>query len=1472
MKTQISRASFSADNNYSGVFQQMGRMITDADWNELSQLVQFQMQDALQDVIGSGTPRMRGMVKTLAPNNHQLHWGHVYVDGIRARVLPNSKTANPQFNFYQQADFPSAPLLAAGEYRLYADVWERAVTALEDENLLDPGLKGADTCTRTQTMAQIKACATSISINDIHNNAALNPAIGTIPVSLSLRAGKTVKDPCDPCADELALQDKVGNYLFRIEVHHVEWTTDAIPQISGITFKWSSENGAEQYVDGETPPGFASSQWCYEFFSGVNTENAALHMTSEKHLGHHLTNGFAPVRGQLFDGYPSSKPANLPLVRRWDGFVQLQKIAGVWSLVSGADRGRSLSNSYGDSDHAFIDLTGPITINLNETVLTFDLASNTALAGDYWQAPVREVIHSAGSVLLDQALPNGIRHHYFVLGRAQIAADGSLSNFIPESSECTSFEFPPLTDISAKDVCYDNSSCDGPNVRTVQEALDYLCQQRNLKWHNKHLHGMGVVCGLKVQCAPAVIEDDGSVQPQERVTVTPGYALGCEGDDLVLELPQNFNVLEAVKKLEEETATTILDAEGNASLCLYIDIGEAGGDPVLKIEAYDEKTHKDNLFDSTIWMDFYQTCIKDLIDDVKDELDDLNIDEIDEEEKNNGELISVRRKKFTTLINLIVYLLSKPHGAYVFTSKKEHVILRDFYHRLREILQSKTFCGMLKGQDFPEYPFPETSITTYFGRDHHQQLVVHPQEQFVLTYGGSDTSVNIFNVDNETLIAKSNVPSAQGGETTAVTFSQDGKLIYAAVDINGMDSILSRGRFEEGKIEWEVSAVLCGVRVADMRFVSKQENLLFVLGIGDGLYIIDAEKIFSDEKFVPAPSCQFNAVGHVAYDVEQERLFATAADASAGETTIYDRIVIVPLAGATANSENIVAQTHTLTNPASGVLASGSDGIALSPANQNNTNELYVVVDGSNDNKEIRVYNINNGVFPTAPPQIYSQLPDTEITLAYHTGLSCLIVALQDEFRLQLFERINVAVERVPVQIMPTALAISREKGTVYSLNFASNTLTAIPQDELKTDQAFNNALAKYRWEVILAFVALAGNLLQNLKDCFCHLLLMNCPDCDEKDKVWLACITVKDSEVYKICNLGKRKDVWTFPKLEYWLSIVPILPVIKLGVSKICCAIFPNLFKNYADKYQANTDQFAVVSGKTYKQAMYQAKTTDVKMMMRENTKQFSAPMALLRDKLLFNQRKPAEDGADKLALRFAQTESAVQELEQQGMQVEVKEYRPEQAGVVLQKYQETPKRIPKNSKVTVYQKNGKVLFYAAEAPQEKILTLDENKLAEFELRKQSLENMQAVEESIARVEARKQSLNETTELQNQLKALQEEKSKAVEDVAALNSQLNLLRTERSKAQQELIAMQSGMVEISTNLKSLQLEVTKVRPVKELASVDAKTQEILRNEGVLTVNDLASVDSAKLVERGVDAQKVLVMVQEAQNKLKLLR
>ena len=107
---------------------------------------------------------------------------------------------------------------------------------------------------------------------------------------------------------------------------------------------------------------------------------------------------------------------------------------------------------------------------------------------------------------------------------------------------CRRLAFPPLTDLRAEDVCYENTQCDLPDVRTVQDAIDRLCRERDLRWHNKHLHGWGIVCGLILECgsdddAPCPGEtpaEEGSVDAARMIRLTSGYALDCEGNDLVL--------------------------------------------------------------------------------------------------------------------------------------------------------------------------------------------------------------------------------------------------------------------------------------------------------------------------------------------------------------------------------------------------------------------------------------------------------------------------------------------------------------------------------------------------------------------------------------------------------------------------------------------------------------------------------------------------------------------------------------------------------------------------------------------------------------------------------------------------------------------------------------------------------------------------------------------------------------------------
>src|SRR5260221_2052743 len=130
MKIQTSRESHRADKRYSGVYQQQGRMITDADWNELMEIVTELRRQSLGDVIQSGIPRLGGL-KISFNGTLNVGPGHLYAGGTLAR-LPR------EYAYDKQDDFLDAPTLPDNApYRLYADVWERALTSLEDGSVRD---------------------------------------------------------------------------------------------------------------------------------------------------------------------------------------------------------------------------------------------------------------------------------------------------------------------------------------------------------------------------------------------------------------------------------------------------------------------------------------------------------------------------------------------------------------------------------------------------------------------------------------------------------------------------------------------------------------------------------------------------------------------------------------------------------------------------------------------------------------------------------------------------------------------------------------------------------------------------------------------------------------------------------------------------------------------------------------------------------------------------------------------------------------------------------------------------------------------------------------------------------------------------------------------------------------------------------------------------------------------------------------
>ncbi len=77
--------------------------------------------------------------------------------------------------------------------------------------------------------------------------------------------------------------------------------------------------------------------------------------------------------------------------------------------------------------------------------------------------------------------------------------------------------------------------------KDLEAAQRYVIEKNKL--HNRYLVGTGVVCGLAVRCDPCC---DGSV------TVEPGYAIDCCGNDIVLCQPETFNILDCLEKQRQE--------------------------------------------------------------------------------------------------------------------------------------------------------------------------------------------------------------------------------------------------------------------------------------------------------------------------------------------------------------------------------------------------------------------------------------------------------------------------------------------------------------------------------------------------------------------------------------------------------------------------------------------------------------------------------------------------------------------------------------------------------------------------------------------------------------------------------------------------------------------------------------------------------------------------------------------------------
>ncbi|MBI1205819.1 MAG: hypothetical protein GC191_00875 [Azospirillum sp.] len=111
----------------------------------------------------------------------------------------------------------------------------------------------------------------------------------------------------------------------------------------------------------------------------------------------------------------------------------------------------------------------------------------------------------------------------------------------------------------------------------------------------------------------------------------------------------------------------------------------------------------------------------------------------------------------------------------------------------------------------------------------------------------------------------------------------------------------------------------------------------------------------------------------------------------------------------------------------------------------------------------------------------------------------------------------------------------------------AAAALTLAPPDPVSPPDVYWNAAR----DTALGLLAVE---LQLLLDCLCRAFLPPLPPDPCDDRVAIACITVRNDRIIDICNFSCRHYAGAFPSAFYWLSAIPLVPVISQYLSLACC------------------------------------------------------------------------------------------------------------------------------------------------------------------------------------------------------------------------------------------------------------------------------------------------------------------------------
>ncbi|TLF52877.1 hypothetical protein FEI13_04020 [Halomonas urmiana] len=491
MSFDLSRVRFDARRDFLGVVMQQGRVQLDADWNEwVAQLARRLQAGTLDTLGGNAVPRItpEGFRIEASGGALTIGVGRIYVDGLLAenhggppeawasRLAEAVGTA--PLDYSDQPYYPEPPALpeGPGPHLVYADVWQREVTAVIDPTLIEPAV-GVETTGRLQTVWQVKVLPEVGDIGCTTDPADIPgwpAAIAPSGARLITATAATTPEP-DPCrVPPQAGYRGLENQLYRVEVH----TGGAL---GSATFKWSRDNASVasrvthinpartritvESLGRDEVLGFHAGDWVevtddWRELHGLPGELRRIRpgdgvdataRTLEFDVA--LTDGWFPV-----DGQDATDATRHTRVRRWDQSGQVRLEDG--SPLAGHDL-----DAPGSSGEISIPPAGTRLLLEHGILVEFDLdpAGSDFHSGDHWVFTARS--EQADIERLDRAPPLGIHHHY-----ARLA----LVSFPDDETDCRTL-WPPLPadESCACTICV---SAEGHNdgTATIQQAIDAI--------------------------------------------------------------------------------------------------------------------------------------------------------------------------------------------------------------------------------------------------------------------------------------------------------------------------------------------------------------------------------------------------------------------------------------------------------------------------------------------------------------------------------------------------------------------------------------------------------------------------------------------------------------------------------------------------------------------------------------------------------------------------------------------------------------------------------------------------------------------------------------------------------------------------------------------------------------------------------------------------------------------------------------